>query len=64
MSRVELLATKIEKLRTDLNLVLTEDRELVDPEVIKASQSLDKVIIQYYRVLGMRGRRRLKEGMK
>ena len=64
MSRLEMLAKKIEELRTDLDSVLQEDRELVDPKVVKASQSLDKVIIQYYRVLGMRGRILLKEEME
>ena len=64
MSRIETLAKQIEELRTDLDSVLQEDRELVDPKVVKASQSLDKVLIQYYRVLGMRGCRILKEGME
>lgn len=64
MNRVELLARRIEELRTDLSTVMEEERELIDPKVVKASQSLDKVLIQYYRVLGMRGCRVLKEGVE
>ncbi|MHB1393523.1 MAG: aspartyl-phosphate phosphatase Spo0E family protein [Clostridia bacterium] len=64
MKRVDTLARRIEELRTDLKVVIEEERELLDPKVIKASQSLDKVLIQYYRILGMRGRRILKEGVE
>ena len=56
------LARKIEDLRTDLETVIKEEKELIDPEVVKASQSLDKVLIQYYRRLGIKGLRILKEG--
>ena len=62
MKREELLTRKIEDLRTDLETVIEEERELIDPEVVKASQSLDKVLIQYYRMLGIRGLRILREG--
>lgn len=64
MNRIDTLARKIEELRTDLHVVMEEDRDLVDPKVVKASQSLDKVLMQYYRVLGMRRCTLLKEGAK
>ena len=64
MSREKQLARKIEILRTDLEAYIEMERELVDPEVVKVSQSLDKVLIQYYRLLGMRGLSILKEGAK
>ena len=61
MKRVQTLARKIEELRKDLKVVMEEDVELIDPKVIKASQSLDKVLIQYYRVISTRRYRMLKE---
>ena len=64
MKSVETLARRIEELRTDLKVVIEEERELVDPKVVKASQSLDKVLLQYYRVLRMRGYRILEEGVE
>lgn len=53
MESKELLARTIEDLRTDLENTIKEKRELTDPEVLKASQAVDKVLIQYYRKLGM-----------
>ncbi|HYF83540.1 MAG TPA: aspartyl-phosphate phosphatase Spo0E family protein [Clostridia bacterium] len=64
MKRVETLSIRIEELRKDLKVVIEEEKDLVDPKVVKASQSLDKVLIQYYRVLSMRGYGILKEGME
>lgn len=64
MKRVETLARRIEELRTDLKVVIEEERELVDPKVVKASQSLDEVLLQYYRLLGLRGYRILEEGVE
>jgi hypothetical protein len=51
MKKIETLSRKVEELRTDLKSVLEAERELIDPEVIEVSQSLDKVLIQYYRTL-------------
>lgn len=62
MKRETLLAREIEDLRTDLQTVIEEKKELIDPEVLKASQSLDKVLNQYYRMLRMNGLRILEEG--
>jgi hypothetical protein len=64
MRREKLLARKIENLRTDLENSIEKEKELIAPEVVKASQSLDKVLIQYYRALSMRGVRFLKGGAK
>lgn len=55
------LARKIEDLRTDLEAVIKEGSELTSPEVIKASQSLDKVLNQYYRMLSIKGLRTIEE---
>ncbi len=64
MKKVETLSRRIEELRKDLKVVIEEEKELVNPKVVKASQSLDKVLIQYYSVLGMKIRRVLKEGVE
>ena len=61
MKSEEILSRKIEHLRTDLETVIEEEKELIDPEILKASQSLDKVLIKYYRRLGMSGLRILEE---
>jgi len=55
MKREELLTRKIEDLRMNLETVINEKGELINPEVVKASQSMDKVLILYYRILDMRG---------
>lgn len=62
MKKEEPLTRKIENLRTDLETVIEEEKELMNPEVIKASQSLDKVLIQYYRKLRIGRLRVLSEG--
>jgi len=64
MKSVETLARRIEELRTDLKVVMEEEIELVDPKVVKVSQSLDKVLLKYYRALGLRGYRILEEGVE
>ncbi len=64
MKSVEKLENKIEQLRTDLKVVIEEDRALVDPKVVKVSQSLDKVILQYYKMLRIRGYRIIEEGVE
>jgi hypothetical protein len=55
METVMTLAIRIEELRKDLKVVIEEEKELVNPKVVKVSQSLDKVLLEYYRILGMRG---------
>ncbi|HYE83126.1 MAG TPA: aspartyl-phosphate phosphatase Spo0E family protein [Clostridia bacterium] len=55
------LSKRIEELRVDLETVISEERELIDPKVVKASQSVDKVMTQYYRVSMKRGLGVLKE---
>lgn len=62
MIRKELLTRKIEDLRMNLETVIEEKEELINPEVVKASQSMDKVLIQYYRVFDVRGLGILKKG--
>lgn len=54
MKKEELLVKKIEDLRTDLETIIDEEKELIDPEILKISQSLDKVLLQYYRMLEIR----------
>lgn len=55
------LAEKIEELRMDLEAVIEEENELIDPKVVKASQSVDKVMAQYYRTHMKRGLVAVKE---
>jgi hypothetical protein len=64
MKKEEQLTRKIEDLRTGLETIIEEEKVLINPEVIKASQSLDEVLIQYYNMLGIRRLRILKEGAK
>lgn len=51
MKNKEQLARKIEYLRRDLESVIVEGKELTAPEVVKASQSVDKAMVQYYRLM-------------
>lgn len=53
MKREELMAKEIEELRTGLEKTINERNKLTDPEVLKASQLVDQILIQYYRKLGM-----------
>lgn len=55
MKSIKMVTKKIEELRTDLKSVMEEEKELIDPEVVKVSQSLDKVLIQYYKILELKG---------
>jgi hypothetical protein len=50
MSEVEEVLAKIKALRKDL-LDIEKGRGLQDPEVIKASQELNKAINKYYQLL-------------
>lgn len=52
MENVEMLTVRIEELRSVLRHLLEGQRELLDPEVLRVSEDLDKVLIQYYRVQG------------
>ena len=48
MSEIEKLLKDIEKLKKKLELLIeTKDSNLLDPDIIKASQSLDKAIAKY-----------------
>ncbi|KUO68005.1 MAG: hypothetical protein APF77_03770 [Clostridia bacterium BRH_c25] len=62
MKRKVLVSKEIEDLRMDLETIIEEEKELINPKVVNASQSLDKVLIQYYRMLGTRGLRMVEEG--
>lgn len=64
MRRDKLLARKIENLRTDLENSIEKEKKLIDPEILKASQSLDKVLAQYYKALNVKTVSLLKEGTK
>jgi hypothetical protein len=48
-SELNSIVKKIEELRRDLEKL--EDRDLADPEVVTASQMLDAVLNEYYRIL-------------
>lgn len=47
MSELRLLLLKIEDLRRQLN-DLSQGRALTDPEILAASQELDKLLNEYY----------------
>ncbi|MDA8096524.1 MAG: aspartyl-phosphate phosphatase Spo0E family protein [Clostridia bacterium] len=48
-SELNSIVKKIEELRRDLEKL--EVRDLADPEVVTASQMLDAVLNEYYRIL-------------
>jgi stage 0 sporulation regulatory protein len=50
MTTEEKLIKKIEELRLPLNEI-TKEKDLSDPEVVIASQMLDAVLNEYYRLL-------------
>lgn len=49
MSEMEKLLKDIEELKEKLQLLIEKkDSNLLDPDIIKASQDLDKVIAEYF----------------
>ncbi|SHH56653.1 aspartyl-phosphate phosphatase Spo0E family protein [Sporanaerobacter acetigenes] len=51
MCEVKDIAEQIEKIRKDMNELLKEKSDLLDPEVVAVSQMLDSVLNEYYRIL-------------
>lgn len=51
MYELENIMKQIEKLREKMNNLLKKKGSLLDPEVIAASQILDSVLNEYYKIL-------------
>lgn len=51
MSEIEDVLEQVEKVREKMNKMLKEKGDLLDPEVIAASQMLDSVLNEYYKIL-------------
>ncbi|AKA69711.1 MULTISPECIES: aspartyl-phosphate phosphatase Spo0E family protein [Clostridium] len=51
MDRVEQLLKKIEETRSYMNDLIRERSDLLDSEVIIASQMLDSILDEYYKIL-------------
>ncbi|WPC40496.1 aspartyl-phosphate phosphatase Spo0E family protein [Clostridium sp. JS66] len=51
MDRVEQLLKKVEETRTYMNDLIREKSDLLDSEVIIASQMLDSILDEYYKIL-------------
>lgn len=51
MYELENIMKQIEKLRKKMNNLLKKKGSLLDPEVIAASQILDSVLNEYYKIL-------------
>ncbi len=51
MDKVKELLKKIDGTRTYMNDLIREKSNLLDPEVIVASQMLDSVLDEYYKIL-------------
>ncbi|PAB57845.1 aspartyl-phosphate phosphatase Spo0E family protein [Anaeromicrobium sediminis] len=50
MSKEKIVKGQIEKYKENLNTVLEDDNvNLVDEEILKISEHLDKLIVEYYR---------------
>ena len=61
LSDVERLLKKIELLRHELRNI-ARNKQFADPEVIAASERLDKVLVQYYKFRDMRFVRKIGVG--
>lgn len=51
MTEVELLLDDIEKLRDTLQNLIKDSDNLLDPEIIKASQNLNQAIVKYEKLI-------------
>ena len=51
MAEIEQLKQEIQKLREHLAKLLQEEHQLSDPEMVSASQRLDKVLNEYEKLL-------------
>ncbi|MBV4424556.1 aspartyl-phosphate phosphatase Spo0E family protein [Clostridium tyrobutyricum] len=51
MSKIEKISSDLENLRIKLDILITEKKDLLDPEIIIASQILDSALNQYHKVI-------------
>ena len=51
MTQIEKISNKIEELRTLMHQLMNEKVELTDPDLVDLSQSLDKLLNKYNRLL-------------
>ena len=51
MSEMKEIMEQVEKVREEMHKMLKEKGDLLDPEVIAASQMLDSVLNEYYKIL-------------
>ncbi|HYH05354.1 MAG TPA: aspartyl-phosphate phosphatase Spo0E family protein [Bacillota bacterium] len=52
MSEIDLLLSDIEKLRNDLSELVTEKQgQMLDPEILIASQMLNAIITKYHEII-------------
>ncbi|NYE56694.1 aspartyl-phosphate phosphatase Spo0E family protein [Carboxydothermus ferrireducens] len=49
--KIEILLKTIELLKAELAQLVDEAAELTNPEVVKKSQELDRILIEYYKLL-------------
>ncbi|MEZ0535679.1 Spo0E family sporulation regulatory protein-aspartic acid phosphatase [Caldicellulosiruptoraceae bacterium PP1] len=49
--RVEILLKAIELLKAELDQLIGETKDLLDPNIINKSQELDKLLVEYYELL-------------
>ena len=50
MEKLEILA-EIEDLKVNLESLVAEETELINPEIVRVSEALDKILIKYYRLM-------------
>ncbi|MBV4419684.1 aspartyl-phosphate phosphatase Spo0E family protein [Clostridium tyrobutyricum] len=51
MSKIEKISSDLENLRIKLNILIAEKKDLLDPEIIIASQMLDSALNRYHKVI-------------
>ena len=51
MEKLEILAAQIEDLKVNLESLVAEETELINPEIVRVSEALDKILIKYYRLM-------------
>lgn len=51
MAKIRELAQKIDDTRKCMNEIIKQKGDLLDPEVIIASQKLDSILNEYYKIL-------------
>ena len=51
MKKVDMLTTRIEDLKLNLENLVEGEEDLSSPEVIKASEALDEILLEYYKIM-------------